>query len=189
MAVMGFDVQRRGRFVSQVELDAYTHWLAVAVTEVLHHCIGHNDFSTHDGFRYQAVTGAHITHMLRDALEDAEVGYYNLPRELMTARTITPRDVKSKAFRDYVKERVQAARLCFKTGRDYIARVENLRCRIAGYAYIRRFEIVLDCIEREDCLLRAYYPERKTCRRKIGTFAWALWMAFNHRQPASMMSA
>jgi len=29
--------------------------------------------------RYLAVTGAHITHMLRDAVEDAEAGYYNIP--------------------------------------------------------------------------------------------------------------
>jgi phytoene/squalene synthetase len=189
MAVMVFDADRRGRLISQPELNEYTHWLAVAVTEALHYFIGHNDFAPHGELRYQAVTGAHITHMLRDALEDAESGYYNIPRELAAAHGIAPWDVRSKTYCNWVKESVQKARLCFKAGRDCLAQVENLRCRIAGYAYIRRFEIVLDCIEHEGCLLRAVYPERKTCACKIGMLGWALWMAINRRQPASNSSA
>jgi phytoene/squalene synthetase len=163
--------------------------LAVAVTEALHYFIGHNDSSPHDAVRYQAVTGAHLTHMLRDALEDAEAGYFNLPHELVTAHGIAPWDVKSKIYRDWVKENVQNARMCFKVGRDYLSRVENLRCRIAGYAYIRRFEIVLDCIEREGCLLRSEYPERKTLGCRIVMMFWAVWMAFNRRRSATNSSA
>jgi phytoene/squalene synthetase len=189
MAVMTFDADRRGRLISQSELSAYIYWLAAAVTEALHYFIGHDDYAPQGEIRYQAVTGAHITHMLRDALEDGEAGYYNIPREVVSAHGITPWDVRSKAYRDWVKESVQKARACFKVGRDYLAQVENLRCRIAGYAYIRRFEIVLDCIEHEDCLLRAVYPERKACARKIGMLGWALWMALNHRQPGTSSSA
>jgi phytoene/squalene synthetase len=189
MAVMIFDADRRGRLISQPELDAYTHWLAAAVTEALHYFIGHDNDSPQGEIRYQAATGAHITHMLRDALEDAEAGYYNIPGEVVAAHGIAPWDVKSKAYRDWVKESVKKARACFRMGRDYLAQVENLRCRIAGYAYIRRFEIVLDCIEHEGCLLRAVYPERKSCARKIGTFAWAIWMALNRRLPGSTSSA
>ena len=188
MAVMTFDADRRGRLISKFELDDYTHWLAVAVTEALHYFIGHNDYAPQGEIRYLAVTGAHITHMLRDALEDGAVGYYNIPCEVVSAHGIAPWDVRSKAYRDWVKESVQKARACFKVGRDYLAQVENLRCRIAGYAYIRRFEIVLDCIEHEDCLLRAVYPERKACARKISTLGWALWMAVNRRQPGSSSS-
>ncbi len=189
MAVMVFDAERRGRLVSQSELGEYTHWLAVAVTEALHYFIGHDGFSPQSEVRYLAVTGAHITHMLRDALEDAQAGYYNIPRELVAVHGIAPWDAKSKVFRDWVKENVQKARTCFKVGRDYLAQVENLRCRIAGYAYIRRFEIILDCIEREGCLLRADYPERKTQACRIKMLFWALWMALNHRQPSSNSSA
>jgi hypothetical protein len=188
MAVMTFDADRRGRLISKFELDDYTHSLAVAVTEALHYFIGHNDYAPQGEIRYLAVTGAHITHMLRDALEDGAVGYYNIPCEVVSAHGIAPWDVRSKAYRDWVKESVQKARACFKVGRDYLAQVENLRCRIAGYAYIRRFEIVLDCIEHEDCLLRAVYPERKACDRKISTLGWALWMAVNRRQPGSSSS-
>jgi len=188
MAVMIFDADRRGRLISQSELSEYTDWLAVAVTEALHYFIGHDDYAPQGETRYLAVTGAHITHMLRDALEDADAGYYNIPREVVSAHGIAPWDVKSKAYRDWVKESVQKARACFKVGRDYLAQVENLRCRIAGYAYIRRFEIVLDYIEHEGCLLRAVYPERKACARKIGMLGWALWMAVNRRQPSPSSS-
>jgi phytoene/squalene synthetase len=189
MAVMIFDADRRGRIISKTELDTYSHWLAVAVTEALHYFIGHDDYAPQGEIRYRAVTGAHITHMLRDAVEDARVGYYNIPQEVVTAHGIAPWEVRSKAYRDWVKDSVQKARTCFRVGRDYLAQVENLRCRIAGYAYLRRFEIVLDCIEHEGCLLRAVYPERKNCVRKIGTFAWAIWMALNHRLPDSSSPA
>ena len=185
MAVMSFDAERRGNLVTQPELAQYTYWLASAVTEALHYFIGHGSYSPHGEMRYQAVTGAHITHMLRDTLEDAEAGYYNLPREWVTSHGVAPWDVKSNAYRDWVKEKVETARTCFKVGRAYLSGVESLRCRIAGYAYIRRFEIVLECIEREGCLLRADYPERKTLSCRIVMMVWALWMALKRRVPAS----
>ncbi len=189
MAVMAFDAGRRGRLILQAELDEYTRWLAVAVTEALHYFIGHNCASPHGKRRYLAVTGAHITHMLRDAVQDAKVGYYNIPREVMDARGIAPWDVESKAYREWVKERVQKARACFRAGRDHLAQVENLRCRIAGYAYIHRFEWVLDCIEREGGLLQAESPERKGRGREVKMIGWALWMALNYRQPTYVSPA
>jgi hypothetical protein len=178
MAVMAFDADRRGRLVSQRELNEYTRWLAVAVTEALHYFIGHHGASPQGELRYVAVTGAHITHMLRDALQDAQAGYYNIPREVVNANGIAPWDVKSKAYRDWVKERVREARACFKLGRDYLAQVESLRCRIAGYAYIHCFEVTLDCIERGGCLLLAQYPERKGYGQKMAMIGWALRSAW-----------
>lgn len=189
MAVMAFDAERRGRLISQRELDAYTHWLAVAVTEAMHYFIGHNSTSPRGETRYLAVTGAHITHMLRDALEDADAGYYNIPREVLAANGITPGEVESQTYRKWVQARVEKARACFKVGRDYLARVENLRCRIAGYAYTRRFEVVLDCIEREGYLLRAHYPERKGRGRGLEMIGAALWMALRNRPLAPASSA
>ncbi len=41
MAIMSFDADRRGKIISQHELNSYTRWLAVAVTEAMHHFIGH----------------------------------------------------------------------------------------------------------------------------------------------------
>jgi phytoene/squalene synthetase len=189
MAVMAFDADRRGQLVSQRALNQYTHWLAVAVTEALHYFIGHCCASPRSDMRYLAVTGAHITHMLRDALEDAQAGYYNIPREVLSAHGIAPWDVESRAYRDWVRGRVHQARGCFRMGREYLSQVENPRCRLAGYAYMHRFEGVLDCIEREGYVLRAQYLERKSPGRGLGMVVWALWMALKYRRPAPVSPA
>ncbi len=99
MAVMDFDARRRGRLVSQKELDAYTHHLASAVTEAMHYFIGHCCPSPHDETRYLAVTAAHITHMLRDTYDDVQHGYYNIPRELLEAKRLQPDDLQSPVYR------------------------------------------------------------------------------------------
>src|SRR5215208_2952052 len=99
MQVMEFDAVRRGRLVSQAELNEYTRWLATAVTEAMHYFIGHNSYSPHDETRYLAVTGAHITHMLRDTFDDLEAGYYNIPREVLEAHNIGPYDTHNKIYR------------------------------------------------------------------------------------------
>jgi phytoene/squalene synthetase len=162
MQVMEFDVRRRGRLVSQTELAEYTRWLATAVTEAMHYFIGHDSYSPCNETRYLAVTGAHITHMLRDTFEDVQAGYYNIPREVLETNHIGPQDIQSKAYRDWVKSRVHLARQCFQTGRGYLARVEEPRCRLAGFAYTARFEWLLDTMEQENYYLRPAYTERKS---------------------------
>jgi phytoene/squalene synthetase len=173
MAVMTFDAGRRGRLISQQELAEYSRLLATAVTEALHYFIGHDDPSPRSPARYLAVTGAHITHMLRDTFEDVAAGYFNIPREFVEAHGIDPRDVNSDAYRAWVESRVRLARDCFKAGRDYLSQVKNLRCRMAGYAYTARFEGVLDAIEREGCWLRPDYRERKSLRAAL-KMGWSM---------------
>ncbi len=119
MQVMEFDAKRRGRLISQKELNQYTHWLAGAVTEAMHYFIGHNCFSPQDETRYLAVSAAHITHMLRDTFDDMQVGYYNIPREVLEANRIGPDDVQSDGYRAWVKSRVYLAREYFKAGKGY----------------------------------------------------------------------
>ena len=167
MAVMAFDADRKGRPISQAKLSEYTRGLATAVTEALHHFIGHNCASPRDESRYLAVTGAHITHMLRDAIEDAAVGYYNVPQDFLEANGIAPTEVDSDAARAWVRSQVQLARDHFAAGKAYLTQVENLRCRIAGYAYVARFEIVLDAIEKDNYRLRSAYPERKSLGARL----------------------
>lgn len=162
MGVMEFDVKRRGSWISQAELNEYTRLLASAVTEAMHYFIGHCCYSPHTEARYLAVTAAHITHMLRDTFDDMQAGYYNVPREVLVANHITPQDVDRDAYRAWVKSRVQLARSYFKAGREYLAQVQNPRCRLAGFAYAARFEWLLDTFEREGYLLRPQYTERKS---------------------------
>jgi phytoene/squalene synthetase len=175
MAVMLFDAERRGQVISQAELSGYSRALAVAVTEALYYFIGHDDPSPCHEARYLAVTAAHITHMLRDALEDVEAGYFNIPREYLQARGIAPQDVNSQAYREWVCGRVQLARTYFKAGRECTARVKNLRCRLAGYAYTARFAWMLRAIERDGYCLRFEYPERKSLRAGL----WMAWLTLS----------
>jgi phytoene/squalene synthetase len=162
MRVMDFDVRRRGQLVSQAELDDYTGWLATAVTEAMHHFLDHGGDGPRDETRYLAVTGAHVVHMLRDTFEDLRLGYVNVPREVLEASSIGPADVGSDAYRSWVADRVQLARTCFEGGRDYFARVKATRHRLAGLAYMARFEWLIETIEREGYRLRPRYDERRS---------------------------
>jgi phytoene/squalene synthetase len=160
MAVIDFDARRQGRLISRLELSWYSRSLAIAVTEALLYFIGHGRPSPQNGAGYLAATGAHITHMLRDTLEDIQAGYFNIPREYLAAKGIGPQDVESNPYRAWVQERANLARACFKSGKNYLAKVENIRCRIAGYAYIARFEVVLNVIESMEYQLATEYPQR-----------------------------
>jgi phytoene/squalene synthetase len=174
MAVMSFDADRRGRIISQGELNEYTRNLASAVTESMHYFIGHCCYSPDNEARYLAVTAAHITHMLRDTVDDIQAGYFNIPCEVLKANHISPEDIQSDAYRAWVQSRVQLARTYFKAGREYLGQVANPRCKLAGLAYTSRFEGVLDLIERDGFLLRAVYPERKG----LGAIAWTFGSVF-----------
>ena len=143
--------------------------------EAIHYFIGHDDYAPHDEARYLAVAGAHIAHMLRDTFDDAELGYYNIPREVLEEDHIGPQDVQNNTYRAWVQSRVQLARKYFQAGKGYFARVENPRCRLACYAYIARFEWLLDTIERERYLLRPQYNEK----RSAGTALWMSWLTLS----------
>lgn len=173
MAALTFDSGRRGRLITQSELNAYSHSLAIAVTEALHYFIGHDQASPRDGARYLSVTAAHITHMLRDTSEDLEAGYFNIPVEVLRSRQISAEDVGAPAYRDWVRSRVELARGYFRGGREFVSQLESVRRRIAYFAYISRFETVLDMIERDHWQLRPAYDERKSLRNAL-RMAWSV---------------
>jgi phytoene/squalene synthetase len=183
MAVMSFDAYRRGRLISQKELTEYTRWLAVAVTEAMHYFIGHACRPPREG-RYLAVTAAHIAHMLRDAQDDTQTGYINIPREYLESAGISARDAHNPAYRKWVRGRVELARTYFQAGQAYLRQVPSLRCRLAGYAYIARFTGLLDLIEADGYRLRAEYPPRKLFGAGL-KMAWeVLGMALSGLRPA-----
>jgi phytoene/squalene synthetase len=175
MAVMSFDVERRGQMISQAELSQYSRLLSRAVTEYMFYFIGHQDPPPYGATRYQAVWGAHVVHMLRDMVNDIAVGYFNIPVEVLEAEHISLDDLYSQSFRKWVFNRVQLAHKYFDAGRKYIARVKNLRCRLAGFIYLARFEWMLRSIEREQYCLRPEYPERKSFQALI----WMTWRVFS----------
>jgi hypothetical protein len=81
---------------------------------------------------------------------------------VLEANHIGPQDVHSEPYRVWVRSRVRLAREYFEAGRDYLTRVRNPRCRLAGFAYMARFQWLLDTIEKEDFYLRSKYNERKS---------------------------
>ncbi len=187
MAVMAFDADRRDRLISQAELAEYSRLLATAVTEALHYFIGHDCPPPHSDARYLAATAAHITHMLRDTLEDNAAGYFNIPSEFLEAHGITPHAVESEAYRVWIQSRVRLARDYFEAGKRYLARVENLRCRLAGYAYMARFEAVLTTIERDGYRLRSAYQDDNGLEAALGLGGSVLSLALSRNREGSML--
>ncbi len=128
MGVMAFDTARCGRIISQAELAEYTRMLATAVSEAMCYFIGHGEVqptAPHTETCYPSVIAAHITHMLRDTIEDVEAGYFNIPGEYLQSQAISANDVESPAYHEWVTQRIQLARAHFKAGRACIARVQK----------------------------------------------------------------
>ena len=174
MAVMAFDVERRGKLISQAKLTRYSQLLSTAVTEYMFHFIGNRDQPPSSPSRYLAVEGAHITHMLRDLLDDVDIGYINIPDELLDEERISLHQLHSQAMRQWVADRVELAHRYFEAGRKYIARVKCKRCRLAGFAYLARFEWMLKVIEGDQYYLRRAYPERKSLKAAL----WMIWRVY-----------
>ena len=165
-AILQFDAYRQGRRTSQAELTWYSHCLGKAVTDCIQYFIGHGHPYPAGEDRYLAATAAHITHMLRDMVQDTADGFINIPREYLEAHAIGPQDVDSPHFRAWVRTRVEEARLYFCQGKRYLDGLDVLRCKIAGHWYCARFEGLLETIERDGYVLRPVYNER----RKLNTW-------------------
>jgi hypothetical protein len=70
------------------------------------------------------------------------------------------------------------ARAYFESGKDYLAQVKNIRLRIAGYAYISRFEVVLDAIEGSDYRLALEYQPSRSLGAELKMRGSVLSLAF-----------
>jgi phytoene/squalene synthetase len=143
MAVMRFDADRRGRTITAAELAGCTHCLSQAVMDGLSYFVGHRVCYPASEQRLRAASGAHVVHMLRDAVEDVRLGYFNVPLEFLAAHGLSPHDVSGPAYRLWVRERLLLARRCFAEGKKYIAGLNSARVRVAGYAYCAQFERTL----------------------------------------------
>jgi len=171
LAVIEFDAERIGRLVSQGELTWYSSAVGRAVTDCVLHFIGHGRPYPDTDDRFLGPIGAHIAHMLRDMLTDADVGFINIPREYLEANGIGPEDVDTPPYRAWVRGRVEQARQCFREGKLFFDQLDLLRRRIVGYWYLARFEGLLNAIERHDYVLRAAYDERHRLSSVL-RFAW-----------------
>jgi len=180
MAVIEFDAHRIGRLITQRELSVYTTCLATAVMDGLLYFIGNGYSYPRTPDRTLAVVGAHLTHMLRDTLEDLPVGFINIPIEDIQARGIRLDAVDSEPFRLWVRGQVEQARDCFREGKRYIDSLDVLRARLAGVWYCARFERILNLIERDGYRLRQDYPERRSLAAWTEMLRLALQVTLAH---------
>jgi phytoene/squalene synthetase len=186
MRVMAFDARRRGRLITGHELDDYTRSLAIAVTDAMHHFIGHVcGGAPDDADRNRAVTGAHILHMLRDTDADVRAGYFNIPSEVLEAFSIGPGDIRCDAYRAWVRARVREAESHLEAGSAYFGRVTSRRHRLAGLAYIARFRWLIDRLERDGFQIRQTYADVAGPTAKIRMVAFVtMGMLARQRVPA-----
>ena len=103
--------------------------------------------------------------MLRDTYVDLRAGYFNIPGELLEGHSIGPEDMHSDAYREWVEARVRLASMYLEQGKAYFARVQNVRHRLAGLAYVARFEWLIETLEREEFRLRPEYATEGASRR------------------------
>jgi phytoene/squalene synthetase len=184
MRVMQFDVGRRGRLVSQEELEAYSAWLATAVIGAMQYFIGGERNAPADPASYRAVIGAHTLHMLRDTADDIAAGYFNVPRELLEHHGIGPADTSSRPYRQWVASRVHQASADLEAGSAYFAHVPNLRHRLAGLAYISRFRWLPATIARDGFIVRSRYDDRRRIGTAIGVAGDVMAHLLGSRRPA-----
>ena len=90
-------------------------------------------------------------------IHDIANGIINIPQEYLDEHGIGPEDIDSPPFRDWVRFRVEQARIQFRDGKRYLDSLEVLRSKMMGYWYCARFEGILDTIERDGYTLRANY--------------------------------
>jgi phytoene/squalene synthetase len=189
-AIIEFDAMRKGRLISETELDWYVNTLGKSVTDGLLYFIGNGTQYPVSDNKYQAGIAAHISHLLRDMHQDDLDGFINIPQEYLIKKNITHKDMDDPAFKDWVRKRVELARGFFIEGKKYLNELDVLRCKIVGYWYCARFEVVLDTIERDAYTLRKGYHER----RRISTWLKILWLGlslsfqhlFSRKKPDSL---
>jgi phytoene/squalene synthetase len=159
LAIIEFDVERKGRMITKNELDWYANTLGKAVTDGILYFVCNDFVYPESEHRYLAATGAHITHMLRDLVEDFRAGYFNIPKGVFTQDNPEKSSLTSEQMRIWVKSRVVLAQQYFDDGKRYLDKLPVLRCRIVGYWYCARFERLLNIIEGDDYILRESYEK------------------------------
>ena len=132
------------------ELAQYSYWLGRSYTKVLQACIAYPyEYPDHE-YRYYAGVGAHITHIMRDLYEDLALGYINISEEDISRYSIDIRCPTGASLRGWTLKTVKTARKYLNWGKLYLSTVPIVRCRVMGYLYCSRYEMVLDAIEDVD---------------------------------------
>ncbi len=159
-SIVEFDAYRKGRLITEEQLNWYSDCLAKSTTDGLQYFIGNNQQYPVAQNQYFAAKAAHIIHLLRDMVDDLQNGFINIPKEYIELNNIKLSQIESPEFKAWVRDRIEKARVYFIEGKRYLENLKVLRCKTVGLWYCARFEHVLDKIENEDYLLRESYREK-----------------------------
>ncbi len=170
-AIIEFDAYRKGRLISQKELTWYSDCLSKSINGCGKYFIGNDRPYPDDNRSFLTIIAAHITHMLRDMVNDTADGFVNIPIEYLEVHGISPGDINSTPYREWVKNRVGKAWHCFDEGKTELVKLNILRRKLAGFWYCARFESILDAIEKDGYILRETYKEH----RKLSTLVKIIW--------------
>ncbi len=160
-AIIKFDAYRKGKKISEAELNWYTNTLSKSVTDGIFYFIDNENIAPRNRTNYLLVRGAHIAHLLRDMVDDIREGFINIPTEYLEQNNVDEIDLLSIPIRKWVEKQAILAQNLLVKGKEQIFRQKSLRRKIAGSWYSARFEVVLDAIIRDDFLLRENYPEHR----------------------------
>jgi phytoene/squalene synthetase len=151
LAALVWDTRRRGQFSDRSALQAYSLALGRAYTNALQAFVAQSHVYPDAPGRCAAGTAAHLVHLLRDFVQDWEAGYYNISRQEMAEFGLdaAPFDFEGEAFRNWVRVVAQRARGLFRDGQRYLDSLQVYRCKLLGYLYCVRYEILLDQIEHQ----------------------------------------
>lgn len=168
--LLEFDAHRKGQLINHDQLEWYTERLARAVTDGIQYFVGYGHPYPKNEGQYKAVMAAHIIHMLRDMAQDITEGYINIPCEYLEAQNIDTIHLDRHQMTDWVRQRVELARIYLEEGKRYLDSINVLRCKLAGYWYCARYEGVLGTIERDSYILRDEY------RHGLSTLLKIIWL-------------
>ena len=132
LAIIEFDANRRWRTVSENELKWYTASVGKSVTDGLQYFIGNSNSYPDSDYRYLAARAAHITHLLRDLMDDLENGFFNIPHEQIEVYNIDINTSDTGQLQSWVQSQVNLARRYFQDGKSYLNNLNALRCKLAG---------------------------------------------------------
>ncbi len=148
--IIEFDVYRKGKLITEKELDWYSESLGKSVTDCIAHFIDHDKTYPNTANKYDAATASHVIHMLRDYQEDLADGFMNIPKEYLDENKIQPTDIKNQVLKEWVKMRIEEAKQKFISGREYINQIPSLRSKIAATLYCVRFEWLMTEYEKNN---------------------------------------
>ncbi|MDH3652070.1 MAG: squalene/phytoene synthase family protein, partial [Saprospiraceae bacterium] len=180
-AIVEFDAYRKNQLITGEQLEWYSNCLARSVTDGLQYFIGNHHTYPSTSHQYLAAKAAHLTHQLRDMVDDLSNGFINIPKEYLAVNSIDRIQMDHPALRSWVKDRVEFARMYFREGKQYLDNLKVVRCKLVGRWYCARFEKILDKIVHDDYLLRKVYNKGRGGSSQLKMSWLAFTRPFRHQ--------